>query len=59
MTRTEAFLEYAHNHPAEVLTALEDRTEEMIRELEARERQVRRELKRKAPREAYADVPPF
>jgi hypothetical protein len=59
MTRTEAFMEYAHNHPAEVLVALEDRTEEVIRELEARERQARRELKRKPPREAYADLPPF
>jgi hypothetical protein len=59
MTRTEAFLEYAHNHPAEVLTALEDRTEEVIRELEAREGQARRELKRKPPREVYADLPPF
>jgi hypothetical protein len=59
MTRTEAFMEYAHDHPAEVLTALEDRTEEVIRELEARERHARRELKRKPPREAYADLAPF
>jgi hypothetical protein len=56
MTRTEAFMAYAHDHPAEVLTALEDRTNEVVRELEARERQARRDLRRK-PRDS--DVPPF
>lgn len=37
-TRTEAFLDYAHEHPDEELAALEDRTDAMIREHEARER---------------------
>jgi hypothetical protein len=65
MTRTESFMEYAHNHPAEVLEALQDRTEEVIRELEAKERAARRELRRKVPArrphptEVYADVVPF
>jgi hypothetical protein len=59
MTRTEEFMLYAHNHPAEILAALDDRTEEVIRELEAKERATRRELRRRPPREAYAaaDVP--
>jgi hypothetical protein len=62
MTRTEAFMQYAHDHPAEVLTALDDRTEEVIRELEARERSTRRELRRGPPREVYAaaaEMAPF
>lgn len=38
MTRTEAFLHYAAEHPDEEIAALEDRTDEIIRQLEARER---------------------
>ena len=37
MSRTEAFLEYAESHPDEVLEAIEDRTDALVRELEARE----------------------
>jgi len=36
MSRTEAFLQYAHDNPAEVLSALEDRTDALVRDLEAR-----------------------
>jgi hypothetical protein len=49
MTRTEAFLHYAHEHPSEVLEVLEDRTENLIRELEAKERAAARALRRKRP----------
>jgi hypothetical protein len=49
-TRTEAFLQYAHDHPDEVLAAIDDRTDDVVRELEARERTARRDLNR--PRRA-------
>lgn len=51
MSRTEAFFKYAEEHPMEILAAIDDRTEAVIRELEQRERQARRELSR-PPREA-------
>jgi hypothetical protein len=59
MTRTEAFLQYAHDHPNEVLEVLEDRTEDLIRELEARERATARAMRRKRPRisAALAEAP--
>ena len=44
MSRTEAFLQYAEEHPHEILEVLEDRTEALVRELEARERNAAREL---------------
>jgi hypothetical protein len=37
-TRTEEFLDYAHEHPDEELEALEDKTDAMIREHEQRQR---------------------
>jgi hypothetical protein len=46
MSRTEAFLHYAEENPAEVLVAIDDKTEALVRELEAQERQARRELRR-------------
>jgi hypothetical protein len=42
MTRTEAFLHYAEEHPDEVLRSIEDRSDTMLRELEAQERAARR-----------------
>lgn len=57
MTRTEAFLHYAEEHPSEVLLALEDRTEEVIRELEKQEKQARRALARPAAREEREEAP--
>jgi hypothetical protein len=60
MTRTEAFLQYAHDHPNEVLEVLEDRTEDLIRELEAKERKAARELRRrKVPRRFDLEEAPF
>ncbi len=46
MTRTEAFLRYAEEHPEELLAGIEDRTEAMIREYQARERVVARGARR-------------
>jgi hypothetical protein len=54
MSRTEAFLEYAESHPEEVLQALDDRTDALVRELEARERDASR-----AFREAASPSPNF
>ena len=48
---------WVEEHPAELLTAIEDRTEEVIRELERREREAHRALKRPVPREAFDEVP--
>jgi hypothetical protein len=68
MSRTEAFLHYAEEHPDEVLTSIEDRADVLVRELEAKERAARRALSRPAlrgahvpapAREIYADVAPF
>jgi len=59
MSRTEAFLKYAEEHPNEVIAILEDRTEALIRDLEKRELEARRELRRGPPREVYSDVVPF
>ena len=60
MTRTEAFLHYAHEHPDEVLVSMEDKTDELVRQLEERERGARRELRRRRPtrtqyREAFEE----
>ena len=57
-TRTEAFLRYAEEHPGEVLAALDDRTERVIRDLERREREVAHHVRKRnyTPGE-LADVP--
>jgi hypothetical protein len=57
MSRLETFLKWVEEHPSELVTALEDRTDEVIRDLERREREARRALKRPVPRDVYADVP--
>ena len=51
-------LEYAESHPEEVLEAIEDRTDVLVRELETREREAARTF-REAPPESHAggDVP--
>jgi len=54
MSRTEAFLKYAEEHPDEVLVAIDDKTDALIRELEQQERDVRRSLRRPPPRPGYA-----
>jgi hypothetical protein len=57
-TRTEAFLRYAEEHPDEVLTALDDKTEALIRDLERKEREASRYARRRryTPAE-LAEVP--
>lgn len=62
MSRTEAFLQYAEEHPDEVLATVDDKTDALIRELEEQERQVRRNLRLGPPRprytpEQFAEVP--
>lgn len=62
MSRTEAFLQYAEEHPDEVLVAIDDKTDALIRELEQQEREARRALRRGPPRprftpEQLAEVP--
>jgi hypothetical protein len=42
MTRTEVFLKYAEENPDEVLGVIEEKTESLIRDLEARLRDVAR-----------------
>jgi hypothetical protein len=54
MSRTEAFLHYAEEHPGEVLESIDDITERVVRGLEAREKEARRALRRAVPR----DLPP-
>lgn len=54
MSRTEAFLHYAEEHPHEYLEAIEDRTEAMLRDLEEKERHAHRALKRAIPRHVLA-----
>lgn len=50
MTRTEAFLRYVEDHPNEFLEAMEDKTEALIRELEAKQAEAHRSLRRGPPR---------
>lgn len=64
MSRTEAFLKYAEENPEEVLEVIEDKTEAMIRELEERHREAKREadrpVRRRSPRSRLtvaAEVP--
>jgi hypothetical protein len=60
MSRTEAFLHYAEEHPAEVLEMIEDKTEALIRELEAKHdeaaRAVRRPVRRTHLRRTTAEL---
>jgi hypothetical protein len=63
MSRTEAFLHYAEENPDEVLAAVDDKTDAMIRELEGQQREARRSLRQAPPRrttytpEQVAEVP--
>jgi hypothetical protein len=63
MSRTEAFLHYAEENPADVLDSMDDKTDALIRELEAQHKEARRSLRRPAPRrpqyspEQLAEVP--
>jgi hypothetical protein len=53
-TRTEAFLKYGEEHPHELLEALDDKTEHLIRDLERQEREALRAVRRSPPRAGYA-----
>jgi hypothetical protein len=63
MSRTEAFLHYAEENPDDVLAAVDDKTDALIRELEAQHRDARRSLRQAPPRrstytpEQLAEVP--
>jgi hypothetical protein len=57
MSRLEAFLEYAEAHPREWTASIESRTDDLICDLERRERSARRALKRPVPKTVYEDVP--
>lgn len=58
-SRTEAFLHYAEEHPREVLEALEDKTQDTIRDLERREREAARAVKRPISRAELGALVPF
>jgi len=57
MSRTEAFLKYAEEHPAEVLNVIDDQTDALIRELERKEREAARALRRGPSRAALRYTP--
>ena len=50
MTRTEAFLKYSEEHPDEVLGVIEDKTEALIRGLDAQYREAARAARRRPRR---------
>jgi hypothetical protein len=54
MTRTEAFLHYAENHPREVIAAIDDLAHEKIRDLERQQREAERAMRRGPPRRHYS-----
>ena len=55
MSRTEAFMKYAEEHPDEVLESLDDATDRLVRQLERREREAARAARRRP--EETAEVP--
>ena len=52
-SRTEAFMQYAEEHPGELLEVLEDRSDALVRDLERQERE-HRKLARARPRRRAA-----
>ena len=58
MTRTEQFLHHLEENPDLVLQAMEDRSEQVIRDLERREREARHAYRARPPaRHSYAEIP--
>jgi hypothetical protein len=51
-TRTEAFYHYVEEHPDEVLAAIDDKTDALIAELEAKERAAASAYRKRVPRRA-------
>jgi hypothetical protein len=47
MTRTEAFMKYAEEHPGERYEGIEDKTDALVRQLESRQRSGRDRWKRR------------
>lgn len=58
-SRTEAFMQYAEEHPDEILESLDDATDRLVADLERREREAAKRLRRGPEPSAYADVAPF
>ena len=56
-SRTEEFLEWAEQHPGEVLEMIDSKTDAQVRELEERERAANRETRRATPR--YVPTPEY
>jgi hypothetical protein len=56
MSRTEAFLKYAEEHPAEVLEGLDAKTDAVIAHLERQQREARRDVRRRIPRAELASL---
>jgi hypothetical protein len=59
MTRTEALLHYAEEHPNEILLSYEDKTEETIRELERAAAKAEHEMMRRRSRKELESEVPF
>jgi hypothetical protein len=55
-SRTEAFMQYVEEHPAEFLEVLEDRSDLLVRELERQEREHRRLAKARPRRRRDAEI---
>jgi hypothetical protein len=60
MSRAEIFMKYAEEHPEDVLLILEDRTDALVRELEARERDAAAALRHQSalPEDPFAELGP-
>jgi hypothetical protein len=58
-SRTEVMLKYAEEHPGEVLQALEDKTDAMIRDLERQQREAARTARRRRYTAAELAAVPF
>jgi hypothetical protein len=53
-TRTEAFFQYVEEHPDEVLASIDDKTDALIAELEAKERAAATAYRKSVPRRAVS-----
>jgi uncharacterized FlaG/YvyC family protein len=58
-SRTEAFLRYAEEHPDEVLSAIDDKTDQVIRDLERQEREAARQFRQRKYTPAELAAVPF
>jgi hypothetical protein len=58
-SRLEVFLKYAEEHPHEVLAAIDDKTEDVIRDLERQQREAARHVRRRRYTAAELAAVPF